>query len=86
MLGIITEVTVKLIPKPEKAQVVMVAFDDIRKAGNAVANVIGAGIIPAGMEMMDKIAIHAVEGMCTLVITLKLRRFYCVNLMEQQRR
>ncbi|MSQ05110.1 MAG: FAD-binding protein [Nitrosomonadaceae bacterium] len=62
MLGIITEVTVKLIPKPEKAQVVMVAFDDIRKAGNAVANVIGAGIIPAGMEMMDKIAIHAVEG------------------------
>ncbi len=61
MLGIVTEITVKLIPKPEKAQVVMAAFDDIRKAGNAVANVIGAGIIPAGMEMMDKIATHAVE-------------------------
>ena len=61
MLGIVTEITVKLIPKPEKAQVVMAAFDDIRKVGDAVANVIGAGIIPAGMEMMDKIATHAVE-------------------------
>jgi len=61
MLGIVTEVTVKLLPKPEKAQVVMAAFDDIQKAGNAVANVIGAGIIPAGMEMMDKLATHAVE-------------------------
>lgn len=61
MLGVVTEITVKLIPKPEKAQLVMAAFDDVLKAGNAVANVIGAGIIPAGMEMMDKIAIHAVE-------------------------
>lgn len=39
----------------------MAAFDDVIKAGNAVADVIGAGIIPAGMEMMDKITIHAVE-------------------------
>lgn len=62
MLGIVTEITVKLTPSPEKAQVVMAAFDDIRKAGDAVANVIGAGIIPAGMEMMDKIATRAVEG------------------------
>mgnify|MGYP001604586841 FL=1 len=61
MLGIVTEIIVKLTPSPEKAQVVMAAFDDIRKAGNAVANVIGAGIIPAGMEMMDKIATRAVE-------------------------
>lgn len=61
MLGIVTEVTVKLIPIPEKAQLVMASFDDVQKAGNAVANVIGAGIIPAGMEMMDKITIHAVE-------------------------
>ncbi len=61
MLGIVTEVTVKLIPVPEKAQLVMAAFDNVHKAGNAVANVIGAGIIPAGMEMMDKITIHAVE-------------------------
>ena len=61
MLGIVTEVTVKLTPRPEKAQVVLAAFDDIREAGNAVANVIGAGIIPAGMEMMDKITTGAVE-------------------------
>ena len=61
MLGIVTEVTVKLIPRPQKAQVVLAAFDDIRDAGNAVANVIGAGIIPAGMEMMDKITTGAVE-------------------------
>ena len=61
MLGIVTEVTVKLIPIPEKAQLVMASFGDVQKAGNAVANVIGAGIIPAGMEMMDKITIHAVE-------------------------
>ncbi len=62
MLGIVTEVTVKLIPSSEKAQVVMAAFDSIRKACDAVANVIGAGIIPAGMEMMDRIATRAVEG------------------------
>jgi glycolate oxidase len=61
MLGIVTEVTVKLTPRPEKAQVVLAAFDDIRKAGNAVANVIAAGIIPAGMEMMDQITTRAVE-------------------------
>lgn len=61
MLGIVTEVTVKLTPRPQKAQVVLAAFDDIRDAGNAVANVIGAGIIPAGMEMMDKITTGAVE-------------------------
>jgi len=61
LLGVVTEVTVKLLPKPEHAQVVMAAFDDVEKAGNAVANVIGAGIIPAGMEMMDQAATRAVE-------------------------
>jgi glycolate oxidase len=61
MLGIVTEIAVKLTPSAEKAQVVMAAFDDIRKAGDAVANVIGAGIIPAGMEMMDRITTRAVE-------------------------
>ncbi len=61
MLGIVTEITVKLLPRPERAQVVMAAFDDIQKAGDAVASVIGAGIIPAGMEMMDKLTTHAVE-------------------------
>jgi glycolate oxidase len=61
MLGVVTEVTVKLLPKPESAQVVMAAFDDVEKAGAAVANIIAAGIIPAGLEMMDQAATVAVE-------------------------
>jgi glycolate oxidase len=61
MLGIIVEVTVKLLPKPERAQVVLAAFDDVVKAGAAVGNIIAAGIIPAGLEMMDRLAIRAAE-------------------------
>jgi glycolate oxidase len=61
MLGVLTEITVKLLPRPVCAQVVMAAFDDVEKAANAVANVIAAGIIPAGLEMMDQAATRAVE-------------------------
>ncbi|WP_226418838.1 FAD-linked oxidase C-terminal domain-containing protein [Dechloromonas denitrificans] len=61
MLGVVTEVTVKLVPKPELAQVVMASFADVAKAGDAVAAIIAAGIIPAGLEMMDKPATAAVE-------------------------
>ena len=61
MLGIIVEVTVKLLAKPERAQVVLAAFDDVAKAGEAVGAIIAAGIIPAGLEMMDKLAIQAAE-------------------------
>jgi len=61
MLAVTTEVSVRLIPKPETACCIMASFDDVEKAGNAVADVIGAGIIPAGLEMMDKPATHAVE-------------------------
>ena len=61
MLAIVTEVTVKLIPKPQIAKVIMASFDDIEKGGHAVAAVIGAGIIPAGLEMMDQPATRAVE-------------------------
>lgn len=61
MLGVVTEVTVKLVPKPELAQVVMASFDDVGKAGDAVAAIVAAGIIPAGLEMMDKPATAAVE-------------------------
>ena len=61
MLALVTEVTVRLTPKPELAQVVLASFDDVTKAGNAVADIIAAGIIPAGLEMMDKKATHAVE-------------------------
>ena len=61
MLGIVTEVTVKLLAKPLLARVVLASFDDVEKAGTAVANVIGAGIVPAGLELMDKLATRAVE-------------------------
>ena len=61
MLGVVTEVTVKLVAKPELAQVVMASFDDVARAGDAVAAIIAAGIIPAGLEMMDKPATAAVE-------------------------
>ncbi|MDP1671707.1 MAG: FAD-linked oxidase C-terminal domain-containing protein, partial [Burkholderiales bacterium] len=61
LLGVVTEITVKLLPRPECAQVVLAAFDDVGAAGQAVANVIAAGIIPAGMEMMDQAATLAVE-------------------------
>ncbi|MEY3719424.1 MAG: hypothetical protein RL727_1345 [Pseudomonadota bacterium] len=61
MLGIVTEITVKLVPKPKLARVIMASFDDIEKGGNAVAAIIAAGIIPAGLEMMDKPTTRAVE-------------------------
>ena len=61
LLGVVTEITVKLLPKPQLARVVLAAFDSLEKAGEAVANVIAAGIIPAGLEMMDKLATGAVE-------------------------
>ena len=61
MLAVVTEVTVRLTPKPMLARCIMASFDDIRKAGDAVASVIAAGIIPAGLEMMDKPMTAAVE-------------------------
>jgi len=61
LLVVVTEVTLKLVPKPQLARVVMASFDDVAKAGDAVAAIIGAGIIPAGLEMMDRKATNAVE-------------------------
>ncbi|HVZ47133.1 MAG TPA: FAD-linked oxidase C-terminal domain-containing protein [Ramlibacter sp.] len=61
MLAVAVEVTVKLIPKPQLARCIMASFDDVRRAGGAVAAVIAAGIIPAGLEMMDKPMTAAVE-------------------------
>jgi glycolate oxidase len=64
LLGIVTEVTLRLLPTPEIAQVVMAGFDSISAAGDAVGAVIAAGIIPAGLEMMDRLAIQAAEDFC----------------------
>src|SRR6202521_2569226 len=61
LLAVITEVTVHLTPKPREAKCILAAFDDLAKAGEAVAAIIGAGIIPAGLEMMDRLTISAVE-------------------------
>jgi len=61
LLGIIVEVTVKLLPKPESAKVVMASFDDVGTAGHAVGNIVAAGIIPGGLEMMDNAVIRATE-------------------------
>ncbi|MCB1811136.1 MAG: FAD-binding oxidoreductase, partial [Candidatus Competibacteraceae bacterium] len=62
MLGIVVEVTVKLLPKPEVAQVIMAAFNDVEDAGKAVGDIIAGGIIPGGLEMMDNGIIKAAEA------------------------
>ncbi|KXW56894.1 FAD-binding protein [Ferrovum sp. PN-J185] len=62
LLGVVTEVTVKLLPKPQLAKAILAAFDDVEKASSAVANIIAAGIIPAGLEMMDGPATRAAEA------------------------
>jgi glycolate oxidase len=62
LLGIVVEITVRLLPQPERAQVVLAAFDDSAKAAAAVGAIIAAGIIPAGLEMMDGPAIRAAEA------------------------
>jgi glycolate oxidase len=61
MLGIITEITVKLLPLPPEKRVLLAAFSDLEAAASAVGEIIAQGLIPAGLEMMDKLAIHAAE-------------------------
>ena len=61
LLGVIVEVTVRLLPAPEQAQVVLAAFDSVAAAGQAVAEIISQGILPAGLELMDTLALRAAE-------------------------
>jgi glycolate oxidase len=61
LLGVVTEVTVRILPKPTTARAVLIGFPSSETAGNCVAAIIAAGIIPGGMEMMDRPAIHAAE-------------------------
>jgi glycolate oxidase len=61
MLGVVTEVTVRLLKKPETARALLVGFPSSEDAGECVSRIIGSGIIPGGMEMMDRLAIHAAE-------------------------
>ena len=62
LLGVVTEVTVRILPKPQTARALLIGFATVESAGQCVADVIAAGIIPAGMEMMDRPAIHAAEA------------------------
>jgi glycolate oxidase len=62
LLGVVTEVTVRILPAPEHARALLVGFGSVNGAGQCVADIIAAGIIPAGMEMMDRPAIHAAEA------------------------
>src|SRR5436309_12661825 len=62
LLGVVTEVTVRILQRPETARAVLIGFASSEEAGDCVAKIIGAGIIPGGMEMMDRPAIHATEA------------------------
>jgi len=62
LLGVVTEVTVRILPRPEHRQALLIGFPNIEAAGSCVGAIIGQGLIPAGMEMMDRLAIHAAEA------------------------
>jgi glycolate oxidase len=62
LLGVVTQVTVRILPKPEHVQAMLLGFPTVEAGGQCVADIIAAGIIPAGMEMMDRPAIHAAEA------------------------
>jgi glycolate oxidase len=86
MLAVTTEVTVKLVPKPQLARCIMASFDDVRKAGDAVAAVIAAGIIPAGLEMMDKPMTAAVEDFVTPATTSTPKPSCCAKATARRRK
>src|SRR5690606_18964030 len=62
LLGVVTEITLRILPLPETARAVLVGFPSSEQAGQCVADIIAGGIIPAGIEMMDRPAIHAAEA------------------------
>jgi glycolate oxidase len=80
LLGVITEVTVRILKKPETARAVLVGFPTSEAAGDCVAKIIGAGIIPGGMEMMDKPAIHASEAFVNAGYPLDVEALLIVEL------
>ncbi len=80
LLGVVTEVTVRILPKPETARAVLLGFPTVESAGKCVADVIAAGIIPAGMEMMDRPAIHAAEAFVNVGYPLDVDALLIVEL------
>jgi glycolate oxidase len=80
LLGVVTEVTVRLLPRPQDARALLIGFPTVESAGQCVAEVIGAGIIPAGMEMMDRPAIHAAEAFVNVGYPLDVEALLIVEL------
>ncbi|WP_423606790.1 FAD-linked oxidase C-terminal domain-containing protein [Sphingomonas sp. MS122] len=80
LLGVVTEVTVRILPRPETAKALLIGFPDVEGAGRCVADVIAAGIIPAGMEMMDQPAIHAAEAFVNVGYPLDVEALLIVEL------
>ena len=80
LLGVVTEVTVRILPKPETAKALLIGFPSVEAAGQCVADTIAAGIIPAGMEMMDKPAIHAAEAFVQVGYPLDVEALLIVEL------
>jgi glycolate oxidase len=80
LLGVITEVTVRILKSPETARALLIGFPTVESAGECVASVINAGIIPGGMEMMDKYAIEAAEAFCHAGYPLDVEALLIVEL------
>jgi glycolate dehydrogenase FAD-linked subunit len=80
LLGVVTEVTVRILPKPTAARALLIGFTNTEDAGDCVAAVIGAGIIPGGMEMMDRPAIHAAEAFVQVGYPLDVEALLIVEL------
>jgi glycolate oxidase len=80
LLGVVTEVTVRILKKPETARALLVGFPASEAAGACVAGIIGAGIIPGGIEMMDRPAIHAAEAFCRAGYPLDVEALLIVEL------
>src|SRR5690349_22811459 len=80
LLGVVTEVTVRILPKPTATRAALIGFETTEEAGNCVAAVIASGIIPAGMEMMDRPAIHAAEAFVRVGYPLDVEALLIVEL------
>ena len=80
LLGVVTEVIVRILPRPETARALLIGFGSVEGAGQCVADVIAAGIIPAGMEMMDRPAIHAAEAFVQVGYPLDVEALLIVEL------
>jgi glycolate oxidase len=80
LLGVVTEVTVRILPKPSTARAVLIGFPSSEQAGDCVAAIIAAGIIPGGMEMMDRPAIHAAEAFVNAGYPLDVEALLIVEL------